>query len=162
MKNLAFIDGQNLYMSTIKCDWKIDHIKFRIYLKDKYNVENAYYFIGYHSEDEDKLYKKLESAGFILVFKNHGKFLSFKKKGNVDIDIVFHIMKNLFENINFDKVILVSGDGDYFGLVKYLIEKNRFYKILLPNKATASSLYKRLRTSRFDYLDNLKVYIEYK
>lgn len=144
-------------MSTIKCDWKIDHIKFRIYLKDKYNVENAYYFIGYYSEDEDKLYKKLESAGFILVFKNHGKFLSSKKKGNVDIDIVFHIMKNLFENINFDKVILVSGDGDYFGLVKYLIEKNRFYKILLPNRKFASSLYKKLSNEYFVYLDRVDI-----
>jgi uncharacterized LabA/DUF88 family protein len=149
-------------MSTVQNDWKIDHNKFRIYLKDKYNVENAYYFLGYYSESELNLYKKLESAGFVLVFKKHGKFLSSRKKGNVDIDIVFHIMKNLVENVSFDRVILVSGDGDYFGLVNYLIEKNRFYKILLPNKDTVSSLYKTLGSEYYDYLENIKNVIEHK
>ena len=35
------------------------------------------------------------------------------KKGNVDTDIVFEIMKNLIDNKRFDKVVIVSGDGDY-------------------------------------------------
>ncbi len=162
MKNIAFIDGQNLYMGTIKNDWKIDHIKFRIYLKDKYNVENAYYFMGYFSGCEEKLYSKLQSAGFILVFKNHKSPIISLKKGNVDVDIVFNIMKDLLENKNFNKIILVSGDGDYKNLVDYLIEKSRFEKILFPNKKFASSLYKNFRTKYFDYLENIKEYIEHK
>ena len=39
-KNIAFIDGQNLYMATAKREvgpWKIDLVRFRIYLKEKYN-----------------------------------------------------------------------------------------------------------------------------
>jgi uncharacterized LabA/DUF88 family protein len=66
------------------------------------------------------------------------------QKGNVDTDIVFEIMKNLVENIDFDKIILISGDGDYKKLVDYLIGKNRFKRILFPNGDKASSLYNKL------------------
>jgi uncharacterized LabA/DUF88 family protein len=33
------------------------------------------------------------------------------------------MMKNIIENKDFDKIVLVSGDGDYIKPVKYLIEK---------------------------------------
>jgi uncharacterized LabA/DUF88 family protein len=64
-----------------------------------------------------------------------------KKKGNVDVDIVFEIMKRLLEEDDFGKIVLVTGDGDYIKTVKYLMEKKRFKKILFPNKQY-SSLYK--------------------
>jgi uncharacterized LabA/DUF88 family protein len=82
-----------------------------------------------------------------------------KKKGNVDTDIVFEVMKNLIDNKDFNKIVLVSGDGDYKKLVDYLIGKNKFKKILFPNKKFASSLYKGLGSEFFDYLENLKTYI---
>lgn len=63
------------------------------------------------------------------------------KKGNVDVDIVFEVMYRLVEEDDFDKIVLVTGDGDYIKLVKYLIEKQRLKKILFPNKKF-SSLYK--------------------
>ena len=40
IKNLAFVDGQNLYMNTAKKEdnpWKVDLARFRIYLERKYN-----------------------------------------------------------------------------------------------------------------------------
>ena len=43
-------------------------------------------------------------------------------------------MKNLVDNHEFNKIILVSGDGDYKKLVDYLIGKDKFKKILFPNK----------------------------
>ncbi len=70
--------------------------------------------------------------------------MKWKKKWNVDVDICFEMMKNLIENKDFDKIVLVSGDGDYIKPVKYLIEKWRFKKILFPNKKF-SSLYKQLQ-----------------
>jgi uncharacterized LabA/DUF88 family protein len=64
----------------------------------------------------------------------------------------------------FDKIVLVSGDGDYKMLVDFLIEEKRFVKVLFPNKKFASSLYKKLGSEYFDYLDsqNIKKKIEYK
>ncbi len=149
-------------MGTIRNNWKVDHKKFRIYLKDKYKVENAYYFMGYFSENRQRLYEKLQEAGFILIFKKHHFNSDSSKKGNVDSDIIFRVMKNLLENNDFNQIILVSGDGDYFDLVNFLLKKDRFCKILFPNKKFASSLYKKLRSRKYDYLDNIKSYIEHK
>jgi hypothetical protein len=43
--NIAFIDSQNLHLGTNSENWKIDFKKFRIYLKSKYKVEEAYFFL---------------------------------------------------------------------------------------------------------------------
>lgn len=160
--NLAFIDGQNLHLGTTQNDWKIDHNKFRVYLKDKYHVTEAYYFLGYVSEEQQELYNNLQKAGFIVLFKEHSSNLIAKKKGNVDTDIVFETMKNLVDNKNFNKIVLVSGDGDYKKLVDYLVKKDRFKKLLFPNRAFASSLYKTLGSELFDYIDNIKTHIEWR
>jgi len=159
--NIAFIDGQNLHLGTTESKWKIDHYKFRIYLKDKYHVSEAYYFLGYIKEEQQDLYNNLQKAGFIVLFKEHNENLKAQKKGNVDTDIVFEVMKNLIDNENFAKIVLVSGDGDYKKLVDYLIKKNRFEKILFPNKRFASSLYKKLGSEFYDYIENIKSHIKF-
>jgi uncharacterized LabA/DUF88 family protein len=160
-KNIAFIDGQNLHLRTTQNNWKIDHNKLKVYLKDKYHVTEAYYFLGYIAEEQQELYNNLQKAGFIVLFREHNSYSITKKKGNVDTDIVFEIMKNLIENKDFDKIVLVSGDGDYKKLVDYLIKKDRFKKILFPNENFASSLYDSLGSEFFDYLENLKTYISW-
>ena len=84
------------------------------------------------------------------------------KKGNVDSDIIFSIMKRLYKKESFHKIVLISGDGDYFQLVSFLIQEEKFEKILFPNKKYASSLYKKITRKYFDYLLNIKHLIEYK
>lgn len=152
--HVAFIDGQNLHLGTKNRGWAVDHAKFRIYLTEKYGVKEAYYFLGFVSEEENGLYERLQKAGFILSFREHSSALKGKKKGNVDCDIVFNVMRKLVEGEDFDKIILVSGDGDYKKLVDFLIKRNKFEKILFPNKEFASSLYKKLGGEFFDYLEN--------
>ncbi len=181
-KNFAFIDAQNLYFGTTKCDvcakalkidlrdmqlsdctcssaWDVYLEKFRIYLAENYNVTEAYYVLGYLSEKHDELYKEIQKAGFIVVFKEHNSKAKSLKKGNVDTDIVFEVMKSLIDN-NFDKVVIVSGDGDYKKLIYYLVGKNKFRKILFPNKKFASSLYKSLGSEYYDYLENIRTHID--
>ena len=65
-------------------------------------------------------------------------------------------MKKIYKTEKFDKIVLVSGDGDYKMLVDFLIEENRSKKILFPNKKFASSLYKKITRVYFDYLNNIK------
>lgn len=161
MNNIAFIDGQNLYLGTRESGWKVDYSKLMIYLKENYSVTKAYYFIGYKSDIYLKIYDHLEKSGFTLVFKEHNKELLAQKKGNVDTDIVFEIMKNLIDNTVFDKVLLISNDGDYKKLVDYLILKNKFEKIIFPSRKNVSSLYKDISIEYFDNLENVKIYIEY-
>jgi uncharacterized LabA/DUF88 family protein len=141
MKNIAFIDAQNLHLWTNTENWQIDFARFRIYLRDKFNVEEAYFFLGFINDDYQKMYRKIQKAGFILEFRDHNSDMLWKKKWNVDVDIVFEVMHRLLEEDDFDKIVLVTWDWDYIKLVKYLIKKNRLKKILFPN-ARYSSLYK--------------------
>jgi len=162
MNNIAFIDGQNLHLGTAEDGWKVDNKRFRVYLKDKYKVDEAYYFMGCISNKNQLLYQNLQRAGFIVIFREHNEFLEGKKKGNVDTDIVFEIMKSLIEE-EFGKIILVSGDGDYKKTVDYLLKKDKFEKILFPNFKKASSLYKKMGNNFFISLSTpeIRTKIEY-
>ncbi|MBU4348509.1 hypothetical protein KJ671_03370, partial [Patescibacteria group bacterium] len=51
--NYAFIDSQNLNLSIQDQGWKLDLIRFKVYLKEKYSVSKAYIFIGYMEEHKD-------------------------------------------------------------------------------------------------------------
>lgn len=59
--NIAYVNGQNLYMGTAKSTpkWHIDLARFRRYLFEKYHVADAYYYLGYvqTGQEYEKLYK---------------------------------------------------------------------------------------------------------
>lgn len=134
--------------------WSVDLAKLRVYLEQKYYVERAYYYLGFvqDGEEYEELYEEIQSAGFVLVFREHNSAMLGKKKGNVDSDIIFSIMKRLYRQEDFEKIVLVSGDGDYKMLVDFLIEENRLQKILFPDGKRASSLYKKITRKYFDDL----------
>jgi uncharacterized LabA/DUF88 family protein len=137
--NYAFIDSQNLNLSTLSQGFKLDYRRFRTYLKDKYNVTKAFIFIGYIKGNEG-LYKELQENGYICIFKPTLELPDGKTKGNVDAELVLHTMILLN---NFDKAVIVSGDGDFYCLVKYLIEKEKLLILFAPNRKKYSGLYKR-------------------
>lgn len=151
--NIAFIDWQNLHLGVSSEKWGIDFKKFRVYLKDKFNVLEAYYFIWYLSDEQQELYSSLQKDWFIIIFREHHSALKWKKKWNVDVDIVFEVMKRVYEEKDFDKIVLVSWDWDYIKLVNHLINKKLLKKILFPNKKY-SSLYNKIKK---DYWMNLGV-----
>ena len=153
--NFAYIDNQNVYMSTSRASdpWQIDMRRFRIYLREKYNVVTANLFMGAFNGRNQDMYSAFQQYGYILLFREHGAELKGKKKGNVDTDIVFEAMRDAHTNAQMDKVVLVSGDGDYMRLVDHLITIQKFEKILLPSHKNASSLYKSITAKYFTYLD---------
>ncbi len=136
--NHAFIDSQNLNLSILSLGWKLDFARFRVYLREKYGVEKAFLFIGYMEENID-LYKSLQDYGFICIFKPTLKYKDGTTKGNVDAELVLHTM---IEYPNFDKAVIVSGDGDFYCLVKYLLEQNKLKAVLVPNFFSFSALLK--------------------
>jgi uncharacterized LabA/DUF88 family protein len=161
MRNIAYIDGQNLFMGTTKKDpqWQIDLSRFRRYLTEKYAVDKAFYYLGYVQDGDayQVLYEELQLAGFVLVFRQHTSAMLGKKKGNVDSDIIFSIMKRLYKGEKFERIVLVSGDGDYKMLVDFLLEENKLQKILFPKQRFASSLYKQLGAEYIADLSNVDV-----
>ena len=140
-KIYAFIDSQNLNLGVRSQGWKLDFGRFRVFLKEKYEVEKAFLFIGYVFYNQ-LLYTSLQKAGYILIFKpvlEMKKGKKIKIKGNVDAELVLHSM---IEYKNYNKAIIVSGDGDFHCLVEYLANKDKLLKIFVPNKKHSSLLRK--------------------
>lgn len=167
--NYAFIDSQNLNVSVQKYGWKMDWRKFRQFLAERYGVSKAYMFIGYVPEYED-IYEKMHEAGYAVVLKptfdmsrpqpeekpqKNGE--EKKVKGNVDADMVLWAMK---EMKNYDKAVIVSGDGDFFGLVEYLNQQGKLFKLLAPT-GQYSSLYRQFE-QYIERLDNFRRDLAYR
>lgn len=155
MGNIAYIDGQNLNQATTKADipWKVDFGRFRAYLKRKYGVDTALYFMGVHNPKYEGMYNMMRRSGFEVVFREHSKRHKSDKAGNVDSDVVFSMMRDMHEDAE-PRLVLVSGDGDYIKTVRYLVDNDRMEKVLFPSHRNASSLYKEIPTRCKAYLDD--------
>lgn len=147
----AFIDSQNLNLGTQKFGWKMDWRKFRQFLADKYNVTHAFMFIGYMMENE-ALYEQLHEQGYLIALKPTLDITTPAEpatadtpkqeekhvvKGNIDADLVLYAMKEL---PNYDKAIIVSGDGDFLSLVEYLLQQGKLHSVMTPNWQYSSLL----------------------
>jgi uncharacterized LabA/DUF88 family protein len=136
--NFAFIDSQNLNLGIRGLGWRLDFQKFRVYLEEKYDVSKAYLFLSYLPEYE-KLYEKLRSYGYVLVFKPVVKLKNGTVKGNVDGELILQAMADYSD---YDRAVIVSGDGDFHCLIDYLHERNKLMAILIPNESRCSQLLK--------------------
>lgn len=149
-------------------DWR----KFRQYLRQHYNVTKCFMFIGYMPEFEE-MYKQLHESGYLVVLKPTQDLSKPQKevqegtpdkqeekrpiKGNIDADLVLWVMKEIK---NYDKAIIVSGDGDFHGLLEYLVSQNKLLNLLVPNWQYSQLL------KKFDQyitrLDKLRYELEYR
>lgn len=170
--NYAFIDNQNLNLGIQKLGWKMDWRKFRKFLEKQYNVTEAFMFIG-HMPEHEEMYLQLHDAGYLIVLKPtfdmtrpvkvdskpEAEKPEDKKpvKGNVDAELVLWAVK---EMKNYDKAVIVSGDGDFYSLVEYLDLENKLHKLLAPN-SHYSNLYNRYE-KYIDRLDKKRGVLSYK
>lgn len=165
----AFIDSQNLNLGTSKDikgkkgrliykGWKLDFRKFRIYLKDKFRVSKAFLFIGY-VKGYERMYGNLKRWGYELIFKPTVKDSSGKPKGNIDAELVLY--SAVIEYKNYDKAVIVSGDGDFLCLHEYLQKNNKLLRIVIPNLKSQSSLLAKFQPIK-TFLEYEKQKLEYK
>ncbi len=157
-QNYAFIDGQNVYLSIKSQGWNIDWARFRVYLKEHYGVEKAFLFLGY-IEGNNKLYTRLQEAGFLCIWKPVLKYKDGTIKGNVDAELVLHTM---IQFPNFHKAVIVTGDGDFYCLVQYLLEQNKLEVVLVPNRFKYSALLKKFARKNIEFMNDLREKISLK
>jgi len=155
--NYAFIDSQNLNLSIRHIGWILDFKRFRIYLEDKYSIAKAFIFIGYVPTNQS-LYTSLQKDGYILIFKPTLQLPNGKVKGNIDAELVLHAM---IEYPNYDKALIVTGDGDFYCLVEYLKKQNKLLRLMVPNQKKYSSLLRKFMDD-IVFMNNLKGKLEYK
>jgi uncharacterized LabA/DUF88 family protein len=152
--NVAYIDGANLHNGIKQLDWKFDYARFRIWLREKYGVKQAYLFLGLVPKYKD-LYTHLQEIGYTLVFKEVIFDGEGKAKGNCDADIVVQAMQDAYEN-RYSSSMLVSSDGDYTPLVKFLMSKNKIYTIISPYETKKCSVLLKRTGVKIAYITDQK------
>lgn len=150
--NFAFIDSNNLHLAVKDLGWKLDYGKFRKYLTEKYQVAKAYIFIGYVEKHQD-LYKSLQEKGYILIFKPTLVYKDGSTKGNCDAELV---LQTMIDFDDYDKAVIVSGDGDFYCLVDYLIKQKKLGKLLVPNQRKYSALLRSIPSEYLAFVSDLK------
>lgn len=164
MRTYAFIDAANIIYGTRDEGWKVDFKKLFKYLKEKYKCRKIYYFAGRDDKNikQHKFYKKLEKFGYTLVLK----LVKFYKqedgyivrKANCDVDLTFYAMRDLE---SFDKIIFLSGDGDFEILLKYFKELNKKIMVIANGRRTAREIKKLVGESFID-LRSFRQLMEFK
>lgn len=88
-----------------------------------------------------KFYIRLEKFGYKLFLKPVKLYNqedgSTKRKANCDVDMAFHLMK---ERGNFDRVIVLSGDGDFLPVLKHLRAEKKEVILLGRGNRTAKEI----------------------
>ena len=115
----VLIDIQNMYYSARVLYKK--KVNFKEILKDAVSGRQLIRAIAYgiRTEEglEEKFFESMEKAGFEVKTKDLQIFKGGMKKGDWDVGITIDAIK-LANNL--DVIVLVSGDGDYIPLLKYL------------------------------------------
>ncbi len=115
----VLVDIQNMYYSARVLYNK--KTNFKEILKDavagRKLIRAIAYGIKTEEGTEEKFFESLEKTGFEVKSKDLQVFKGGMKKGDWDVGITVDAIK-LANNL--DVIVLVSGDGDYIPMVKYL------------------------------------------
>ena len=149
MNNYAFIDGTNLHLSTKNLNWLIDWKAFGEYLRKRHNVTRALYFVGY-SGRYTWIYNYLRNYGYQLVHKPLLRLPNGSTKGNCDTDLVLHAMIELG---NYDKAVIITGDGDMGCLVEYLRRIDKFKLVIACRRDSSSYLIRKAAGGNIMFID---------
>ena len=131
-KTAVFIDASNIYFSEKTLGWRIDFQKLLEYFQQNTDLWRISFYgtLNPENERERRFHDFLEMIGYIVRHKKI-KFIRDANdirrgghhKGNMDVDLTIDAvdLKN-----EYDSFILLSGDGDFEPLLKYMkIHKKR-------------------------------------
>ena len=122
--------------------WKIDYKKLLAYLQEKYDANRIFYFGGVEIHD------------FKYDYQEDG---TTKRKANCDVDMAFYMMK---EKEKFERVIVLSGDGDFLPVLKYLKEQKKDVIILSRGPRTAREI-RQFASANFRDFVRLEKYVKF-
>ena len=182
MKALISIDASNLHYFCQANKWKIDWELFRNYFNGQYeNIRIMYYegirSLGHYRDynphttpqeykfiknQKKRFFRYLNNLGFTVRHKVTSRFYDhtlgrFIHKCNFDVEITI----DAIDLINsYDEFVLVSGDGDFEKLIRYLKGKEKTVTVVAGKDSVADKLLEA--TNRQVFLDDLRGRIEKK
>ncbi len=132
-----YIDGNNLYRAATELGYKIDYKRFRNWLRQKYNPDQVYIFIGL-IPSRISFYEYLQESGFILIFKQTIS-VGGTVKGNCDAELVLKAVSDFYTK-SCTSCFLLTGDGDFGCLVEFLRDNSAIRGVLSPDESKCSIL----------------------
>lgn len=141
LANNAYIDNANLHKGFEEIGYSIDYARFRTFLTERYGVREAYMFMGFVPSNQP-LYTRLREYGYTLIFKPTVPNSDGRIKGNCDAELVLHAVADYYER-RFAKAVIVTSDGDFACLARFLLVKNSLDAVLSPRAGTCSTLLTR-------------------
>jgi hypothetical protein len=66
----------------------------------------------------------------------------------------------MIEYQNYDRALIVTGDGDLYCLVDYLVKNDKLLKLMIPNKNSFSSLFREMMPY-IAFVNDLRGKLEY-
>ncbi len=125
-KTAIFIDASNIYFSQKTLGWRVDFKKLLEYFKQNSNLYRIAFYgaLNPDNERERRFHDFLEIIGYTVKHKKI-KFIKDTSdqehgghhKGNIDVDFTIDAVHFRDE---YDSLVLLSGDGDFESLLKYL------------------------------------------
>ena len=108
-----------------------------------------------------RFYLKLQSFGYRLYLKPVKLYEqedgTTRRKANCDVEMAFYIMKEI---THFNRVVVLSGDGDFLPLLRYLKEQGKEVIILARGKRTAREI-RKFAGGNFRDFSRLEKYIRF-
>lgn len=171
--------------------WSIDYNKLIKYIKRKYKVTKVFYYAGVELsgfgysvlKDEEidlhkllkhlttknksidiqrvKFYLKLQEFGYNLKLKPVKTYVSdgkIEKKANCDVDLTFDLMRY---KDKYKDALILSGDGDFIVVLKYLQSIGKKVYVLARAERTAREI-KQLVGGEFRDFVRLRSELEYR
>ncbi len=122
MKTAIFVDTQNIYYTTrdtFKRSFNYKRFWHKIESEDNIILANAY-AIDKGDEKQKKFQYALKTIGFTVKLKPYISRSDGSSKGDWDVGIAIDILDSAEKA---EKIILLSGDGDFDLLVQKVIDK---------------------------------------
>lgn len=159
----AFVDAANvIYRDTDARPWKIDLKKLIKYLQERFGTSRVLYYggIDHRNDTQFRLYEKMKTWGYELRLNPVKHFVNERgewyTKADVDSRMTFDMMRLLPA---YDRAVILTGDGDFYWVVEYLLQEKEHVWLLASPGKTAKEL-KRLLAGDFGNLDNLRAHLE--
>jgi hypothetical protein len=66
----------------------------------------------------------------------------------------------MIEYRNYDKALIVTGDGDFYCLVEYLLKNDKLLNLMIPDRRSYSSLFRKIM-SHIVFVSDLRNKLEF-
>lgn len=154
----VFIDGNNLLFIEKAMDYKIDYKRLHEYFVARSELLRPYYYIAVRPEGETDttrpLLDWLQYNGYTVRTKPVKTYTdstgAVTSKGNLDVEIAVDILQAA-DNPRLDRIVLISGDGDFTYLVEAVQKKGLKVTVISTRKKPVAS--DQLVRSADEFLD---------